>query len=1575
MADPNSSKEWYKTKISLDLLKGEYKGLGVSVGVFDDGVEKTHADLAGNYNAAKEFKYGGVTFNPQSGPGYQAHGTAVSGIIAAVEDNGIGGSGIASKAQITGVDILGNAQTYFIEAIRYMSAFDVTSNSWNWSAKYADSVGSSLGVQFQGALKFSADTGRGGLGTVMAVAAGNDWATDRRDANYSEFSAARYTITVGAYSDQGSRSFYSNTGSNLLVSAPSNGGLAGITTTDETGYAGYSAGNTTDSFGGTSAATPIVSGVVTLMLGANKALGWRDVQEILAITADVQSGGFEENRGGLTTNQTDLWAVNGARNVNGGGMAFSNDAGFGVVDAYEAVRLAEIWSLFGPAKTSANEVTQRVADTTVKAIPNGTGAAAEYKLSVTQAIDIDYVSLTLTLTHGNVEDLKVELVSPDGTQSLLLTVGSSSAVNGFSGKAWMFGSNEFKGELSAGIWTVRITDTRANGYSGSVSNATLDVYGDASSINNVYHFTDDFQRMLALEPSRSVIRDSNGGTDWLNFAAIRGGVDVDLGALKASMTGVAALTIAAGTVIENVVAGDGNDTLRGNEIANHLLGMRGNDSLFGNAGQDRLVGGAGDDFIDGGADADTVVFSGKRSDYTILKNADGSLTVTDKRANADGIDKVLNVETFAFADATIATSALVLDGSSKGIQGTEGNDTLNGTAGDDVIAALGGNDTINGSAGKDTIDGGAGIDMVTYSASTAGVTVDLATSKGLGGFADGDLLTNVESLTGALSFANTLKGNSGANTLSGGNGNDLLAGREGGDTLNGGNGVDTADYSESNVGITVNLNLTTGQSGGHAQGDILIGIENIVGSAFADTLTGDINANALSAGAGDDILIGGAGADTLDGGLGIDTASYTTSAAAIDVDLSRASQIGGDAQGDRLVAIENLLGSAHADTLAGDGAANTLDGGAGNDILRGNAGQDRLVGGAGNDTIDGGADSDSVVYSGRRADYAIVKNSDGSITVTDKRANADGVDKVTNVETFIFADKSFATVSLTFDVLDKTIRGTEGNDTLNGTTGDDVIAAAGGNDTINGSAGKDTIDGGAGTDTVSYAASTAGVSVDLVTGKGVGGFADGDVLANVESVTGASAHNSTLRGNSGINVLIGGNGNDLLAGREGGDTLNGAGGIDMADYSESNAAVVVNLALTTGQTGGHAQGDVLLGIENVTGSAYADTLTGDASANTLLGGAGNDILVGGRGNDRLDGGAGSDTAVYSGRYADYRITLNSDGSRTITDLRSGGPDGSDTVLGVETLRFADGLLLIGAVATATGTTTTAASSSTVFEVSGGSAHDSFLGTSGNDLINGGAGNDKFYGSAGADVFNGGDGWDIVNYSTSASAVDINLTRASQLGGDAAGDILVSIEAVYGSNHNDVIRGGAGNTVFGGNGNDTLYDGTGSDSFYGDGGDDHFVWGGGKTNFFDGGSGFDTLNLGLMTRGATVNLTSRQASNGIDTATLYNFERVIGSNFADTIIGSAGADRLTGAKGNDTLTGGAGADVFVFNAGDGTDTITDFVRGQDKLEFTGDIAASNITLLKSGSDMLVRYNGGEIRLVGISALAANDVVYS
>jgi len=188
----------------------------------------------------------------------------------------------------------------------------------------------------------------------------------------------------------------------------------------------------------------------------------------------------------------------------------------------------------------------------------------------------------------------------------------------------------------------------------------------------------------------------------------------------------------------------------------------------------------------------------------------------------------------------------------------------------------------------------------------------------------------------------------------------------------------------------------------------------------------------------------------------------------------------------------------------------------------------------------------------------------------------------------------------------------------------------------------------------------------------------------------AGGGNDVVGGGAGDDVLYGGDGDDTLTGGVGADKLDGGDGIDTENYSGSGEGVTVTLGNATAQSGGEAAGDTLSGIENVTGSAQADTLTGDAGDNvltggagddtlsggagndTLLGGDGDDTLTGGAGDDTLDGGTGHDTAVFSGNLADYDTSGLAFESGVVSGTIASAADGTDTLANVEVLKFADG---------------------------------------------------------------------------------------------------------------------------------------------------------------------------------------------------------------------------------------------------------------------------------------------------------------
>ena len=479
-----------------------------------------------------------------------------------------------------------------------------------------------------------------------------------------------------------------------------------------------------------------------------------------------------------------------------------------------------------------------------------------------------------------------------------------------------------------------------------------------------------------------------------------------------------------------------------------------------------------------------------------------------------------------------------------------------------------------------------------------------------------------------------IRGGSGPDTLVGRYGDDTMIGGAGADVMNGGAGFDTLDYSGSPKGVTIRLWQGFTSSKGDAQGDVYSNVEAVVGSAFADVLIGSL---------GDDVLEGGGGADTLKGYGGSDTASYAGSASGVTVNLATGAASGGDAQGDTLVDIDNLTGSAFADVLTGNTGDNILAGGRGADVMDGGAGFDTLdysastkgvtirlwqgftssqgdaqgdvysnveavvgsafadvlIGSLGDNVLEGGGGADTLKgYGG--SDTASYAGSASGVTVNLATGAASGGDA--QGDTLVDIDN---------------LTGSAFADVLTGNTGDNILA---------GGRGADVMDGGAGFDTLDYSASTKGVTIRLWQGfTSSQGDAQGDVYSNVEAVVGSAF----------ADVLIGSLGDNVLEGGGGADTLKGYGGSDTASYAGSASGVTVNLA-TGAASGGDAQGDTLVDIDNLIGSAFADVLTGDAGANAFTGGLGNDTFVfgansghdvitdfqaGGRGDEiiRLDG--------------------------------------------------------------------------------------------------------------------------------------------------------------------------------------------------------------------------------------------------------------------------------------------------------------------------------------------------------------------
>ncbi len=279
------------------------------------------------------------------------------------------------------------------------------------------------------------------------------------------------------------------------------------------------------------------------------------------------------------------------------------------------------------------------------------------------------------------------------------------------------------------------------------------------------------------------------------------------------------------------------------------------------------------------------------------------------------------------------------------------------------------------------------------------------------------------------------------------------------------------------------------------------------------------------------------------------------------------------------------------------------------------------------------------------------------------------------------------------DAVADLLEGSAGHDSLSGLGGDDTLLGGEGDDTLTGGQGADVLSGGDGLDRAVYKSSDAGVKVDLNTGAGSGGHAEGDKLTSVEIVHGSdyadkltgSEASEGLYGGGGDDYLSGVDGGDWLHGGEGADTLDGGEGDDIAAYWGEAEDIAVDLSSGLAK-GGQAEGDLLNNIEHLASGSGNDTLTGDGEANWLFGRdgddvlsgeAGNDALIGGAGNDTLSGGEGVDGAVFTGAFSDYKITVLEEGALQIAD-QINGRDGVDRVEDIEALQFSDGYYLIGA---------------------------------------------------------------------------------------------------------------------------------------------------------------------------------------------------------------------------------------------------------------------------------------------------------
>jgi len=1229
--------------------------------------------------------------------------------------------------------------------------------------------------------------------------------------------------------------------------------------------------------------------------------------------------------------------------------------------------------------------------------------------------------------------------------------------------------------------------------------------------------------------------DGLGGTNTVSYAKASDsiGVVVDL-VNNAGSNGFAAGDTYAN--IQNVIGSTNDDTFIASSVANVFDGLQGSDTVsyvYSNAGVTvNLVTGLG---ANGYATGDT---------YANLENVIGSsfddLFVASSDVNSfdGGTGTVHNRVSY-----TSSTAAVTID-----LTKTDGTGTSGGFAQGDKfvnIQDLTGSqydDTFVASNAANNFDGGTGCahNRVSYAASAAGVTVDLTQTDGSGtsgGFAQGDTLVNIQDLTGSQ-YDDLFIASNVANYFDGG--------------VSAAGSHNRVSYKYSDAGVTVDLTKTdgTGTSGGFAQGDKFVNIQDLTGSQYDDTFVASSDANNFDGGISatgshnrvsyaastsavtvdltktdgtgtsggfaqgdtliniqdltgsqyDDTFVASSDANNFDGGASVtgshNRVSYAASTAAVTIDLTKTDGTGtsgGFAQGDKFINIQDLTGSQYDDTFVASSDANNFDGGSGSVHNRvsyaasATAVTVDLTKTDGTGTSGGFAQGDKLVniqdLTGSSGDDTFIASSDGNYF-------DGGVSSSTSHNRVSYAA---STAAVTVDLTKTDGTGTSGGfaqgdrfvriQDLTGSQYDDTFVA---------SSDANYLDGGASVagshNRVSYAASTAAVTVDLTKTDGTGtsgGFAQNDKLINIQDLTG-SQYDDTFVASSDANNFDGG--------------VSVAGSHNLVSYAASTSAVTVDLTKTdgTGTSGGFAQGDKFINIQDVTGSQYDDTFVASSSANNFDGGTSvtgshnrvsyaastaavtvdltktdgtgtsggfaqgdkfvniqdvtgsqyNDTFVASSAANNFDGGvsaAGSHNAVS---YAASTSAVTVDLTKTDGTGTSGGFAQGDTLINIQDLTgsqyddtfvasadanyFDGGVSVTGShnrvsYAASNAAVTVDLNSTNGSGTSGGyAAGDRFVNI---QDITGSSGNDTFIANGVANNFDGGLGSDTVSYSASTVSVTVDLSSGGAgVGGFADGDTYTSIENVIGGSAADFLTGAAtGATVLtGGGGGDTLTgvasnrantyasyagsaavtvnlnatDGSGTsggdaagdklsfiDNLIGSSNDDIFV-ANNQANNLNGGGGFDTVSYTSSDGGVTVNLNTGIGANFHAQGDVYtSIENVIGSGFADTLTG-AGANKtiLTGGGGGDTLTGvtanrantfasyaGSASGVTVdLNATDGTGTSGGDAAG-DKLSFIDNLIGSSFNDTFVANGQANSFDGGAGGVDTVSYLASTALV--
>ena len=1006
---------------------------------------------------------------------------------------------------------------------------------------------------------------------------------------------------------------------------------------------------------------------------------------------------------------------------------------------------------------------------------------------------------------------------------------------------------------------------------------------------------------------------------------------------------------------DTVNAGIGDDTIYGEAGFDTLYGENGNDVLIGGTGNDRLEGGLGDDtYIYNVGDGLDTIYDDNRgnTDNDTIKFGEGisfsDITFSRKDNNLimtlfnDITQRVIiqnffsssyyQVEKLEFADGTTVP---LTERGFEFIQ-NDGADNVSGTNYDDTIYGKGGNDTIYGYSGNDTLIGGKGNDRLE------------------GSYGDDTYIWNL---------------GDGFDTIY-----DYNGGNTDNDTIKFGEGISFEDLSFERDGNSLIIHVNNDRTQG-------IKIQDYYSSTYYKV-------------------------EKLEFADGTIIETSTITVATDRSDALAAQDITGTDNND------TLTGGNFGDTLTGNDGDDVIDGGAGNDTLKGNSGNDTLIGGKGNDRLEGSYGDDTYIwnlgdgfdtiydYNGGNTDNDTIKFGEG-ISFEDLSFERDGNSLIiyvnndktqgikiqdyyssySQVEKLKFANGTIvetSTIAVTTDRSDalaaQDITGTDNNDTLTGGNFGDMLTGNDGNDVINGGAGNDTLKGNSGNDT-------------LIGGKGndhlEGSYGDdtyiwnlGDGFDTIYDYNGGNTDNDTIKFGEGISfedLLFERDGNDLVIyvnnDKTQGITIqnyySGYSQVEKLEFADGTIVETSSVSIVEPEEPSENAGQTISGTSDddiLIGSDGDDTINAEDGYNDITGGKGNDIISAGYdrdtfyynlgdGYDKITDLGGRDQIIFGDGISKENISFYRKNDNLIISINDDFSQGIEIIdffrnndNRIENIKFADNSTLrltTGLILKTNeldGSITGTVEDDTLI---GNIGENNLNGSSGDDILNGGKGNDTLDGDVGNDtyIWNLGDDIDTIRDTAGLNTIKFgeNISFDDLTFKQDGNNLRLIVK-------NDISQGIIIQDHFSSNNINNNY---------------HPI-----TIFeFSDGSKFDfrenniTLTYDNRAETITGNIGDNiiDAQGGDDTITTYGGDDIINGGAGDDEISSGnGNDIITGGSGNDIINGEAGNDTYIWNLGDGMDTITDS-SGFDKIKFGEGITSANLSFFKQGNNLLIFIN--------------------